>query len=246
MKKSIFTLAAVLLMIAVLGGCAGAALPAVGAAPAPANMRTINVSGQGLTYITPDVAYVYIGVHSQSESVADALTENNNQAAAVSAALKGMGVDEKDIQTTNFNVYPMQQYGPMGEVTGVVYSVDNTVYVTVRDLDQLGKLLDTVVKSGANSINGISFDVLEKEEAVAEARKLAIENAKSQAAEIAAATGATLGEIISISINAAGPPSIYDARGMGGGGGMMSSAMTPVSAGQMLITVDAYLTFEMK
>jgi hypothetical protein len=178
--------------------------------------------------------------------VADALKENNDQAAAVAAALKGMGVDEKDIQTTNFNVYPMQQYSPMGEVTGVVYSVDNTVYVTVRDLDQLGKLLDTVVKSGANSINGISFDVLEKEEAVAEARKLAIENAKSQAEEIAASTGATLGEIISISINAAGPPSIYDARGMGGGGGMMSSAMTPVSAGQMLITVDAYLTFEMK
>ncbi len=242
MRKTIFGLVAVMLLTGLLSGCAGAALP-VAANP---NIRTINVSGQGQTYITPDVAYVYIGVHSQAESVADALTDNNQQAAAVTEALKGMGVDANDIQTTNFNVYPMQQYGPQGEVTGTIYSVDNTVYVTVRNLDQLGDLLDTVVKSGANSINGITFDVLEKDQALAEARKLAIENARAQAEEIATVTGVTLGQMVSVNINAQNPPSIYEARGMGGGGGMAADIQTPVSAGQMVVTVTAYLSYEIQ
>jgi uncharacterized protein YggE len=244
MKKSIIGITSVMLLMAVLSGCAGTALPAPAAAAA-STVRTINVSGQGLTYITPDVAYVYIGVHSQSESVADALQENNAQATAVTEALKEMGVDATDIQTTNFNVYPMQTYGQQGEITGTTYSVDNTVYVTIRKLDQLGKLLDTVVKSGANSINGITFDVVEKEEALASARKLAIENARKQAEEIAAVTGVTLGQLVSINIDAANPPSMYDMKGMGGGAGA-PSAMTPVSAGQMVITANAYLSYEIK
>ncbi|MHC1782943.1 MAG: SIMPL domain-containing protein [Anaerolineaceae bacterium] len=242
MKKSVIALAAIMVLTTVLSACTTAALPAA-AAP---TLRTINVSGQGLTYITPDVAYVYIGVHSQSESVADALKDNNSQATAVTEALKEMGVDAKDIQTTNFNVYPMQTYGQQGEVTGTTYSVDNTVYVTVRKLDQLGKLLDTVVKSGANSINGVTFDVVEKEEALAAARKLAIENARKQAEEIASVTGVTLGDLVSININAANPPSMYEMKGLGGGGGMASSVMAPISAGQMVITADAYLSYEIK
>lgn len=245
MRKTVIGLTVILVLSALLSACSALA-PAAAPASSPASLRTISVSGQGQTYITPDVAYVYIGVHSQAVSVAEALSANNSQAQAVTEALKSMGVDGKDIQTTNFNVYPMQTYSNTGEITGTTYSVDNTVYVTVRKLDQLGQLLDTVVKSGANSINGITFDVLEKEAAQAEARKLAIENARKQAEEIATVTGVTLGELVSISTSSAYPPSIYEARGMGGGGGMAVSSVAPVSAGQMVVTADAYLSFEIQ
>lgn len=213
---------------------------------APAT-RTISVVGSGQVYLVPDVAYVYIGVHSQSENVSTALKQNNEQAKQVSDALKSMKVEEKDIQTTSFNIYPQQQYEPgTGNVTGTYYSVDNTVYVTVRDLKILGELLDTVVRSGANSINGINFDVVDKEAALTKARSLAIENARKQAEELAKASGVTLGEMQSISTGYVSTPMAKEMYGMGGGGGMASSAQAPISAGQLVLSVDVSIVYQIQ
>jgi uncharacterized protein YggE len=217
------------------------------AATDAASLRTISVIGSGQVYLVPDVAYVYIGVHSQSDNVSAALKQNNEQAKQVSDALKALKVEEKDIQTTSFNIYPQQQYEPgTGNVTGTFYSVDNTVYVTVRDLKQLGELLDTVVRSGANSINGINFDVVDKESALSKARELAISNARKQAEELAKLSGVTLGDIQYISTGTASSPMAKEMYGMGGGGGMASSVQTPISAGQLVLSVDVSLTFQVK
>jgi uncharacterized protein YggE len=92
--------------------------------------------------------------------------------------------------------------------------VDNTVNVTVRDLSVLGKLLDGVVRAGANSINGINFDVTDKTQAITEARKLAIEDARATAQELAAAAGVTLGDIYSLnSYLNTGPVTTFDSKG---------------------------------
>ena len=177
-------------------------------------LRTISVNGSGQVTLSPDVAYVYIGVHSQSDNVSDALSQNNEKAQAVSGALKELGIDPKDIQTSGFNIYPQQQFGPQGEVTGTTYNVDNTVYVTVRDLQILGKLLDVVVRSGANSINGITFDVLDKSRAISEARRLAVESARSQAEEMAQVAGVTLGELQTMNVYTSNPPvPVFEGKG---------------------------------
>lgn len=207
-------------------------------------LRTITVNGSGQVTLAPDVAYVYIGVNSQSENVGDSLTENNTKAEAIASALKELGIDAKDIQTSSFNIYPQQQYGPNGEVTKTVFNVDNTVYVTVRDLQSLGKLLDVVVRSGANSINGITFDVLDKTKATSAARKLAIDSARSQAEEIAQVAGVTLDGLQSISVSSSNsnPPSpIYDAKMAVGG-----AAQVPVSAGQMVIRVEVNTVYTIR
>jgi len=115
--------------------------------------RTMNVNGLGATYLTPDIAYIYIGVHNEGATATEAVDANKTQTNAVVAALKKAGVADKDLRTTNFSIYPSQQYGPDGTVTGTIYMVDNTVYVTVRDLDGLGSLLDDTISAGANSIN---------------------------------------------------------------------------------------------
>jgi uncharacterized protein YggE len=78
----------------------------------------------------------------------------------------------------------MKNYAPDGTVASTYYSVDNTVYVTVRDLSKLGKLLDAVVSSGANTINGINFDITNKDAALAQARDMAITNAKPKQREL--------------------------------------------------------------
>jgi uncharacterized protein YggE len=202
---------------------------------APAQVRTISVNGTGQVTLSPDVAYVSIGVHSQAANVSDALSQNNEKAQAVSGALRELGIDPKDIQTSSFNIVPQQQFSPQGEQMGTTYSVDNTIYVTVRDLQVLGKLLDVVVRSGANSINGINFDVMDKSKALSEARRLAIESARSQAEEIAQAAGVTLGELQTMNVYSSSPPTpVFEGKGGAG----MDAASVPISAGQLIMRVE--------
>ncbi len=231
-----------LLMVLVLAACQAAPTGASQGAAQPVT-RQINISGNGKVYLAPNVAYVFIGVHSQAESVGDALNQNNSKAVTVANALKQLGVEEKDIQTSGFNIYPQQQYNPEGQMTGTLYVVDNTVNVTVRDLTTLGKLLDAVVRAGANSINGINFDVLDKTEAISQARKLAIEDAQRQAQELASAAGVELGDLIALNAYMnTGPTPLYDQKG----GVAAATGEVPVSAGQLMISVDVNMTYEIK
>ncbi len=262
MKKIVFTSLSAFLLIALLAACAPAVAPttpvvsaeskpAATAAPVSEETnsiyRSINVTGEGQVFLVPDVAYVYIGVHSQSENVSVALKDNNEQAKAVADALKGLGVEEKDIQTTSFNIYPQQQYEPgTGNVTGTIYMVDNVVYVTVRDLKRLGELLDVVVRSGANSINSINFDVVDKETALSKARELAIDNARKQAEELAKASGVTLGDVQNISTSSVSSPLVKEMYGMGGGGMGTVSQPAPISAGQLVLTVNISMSYLIK
>ena len=208
--------------------------------------RTISVSGTGKVYLTPDIATINVGVHTEDVDVAKALSDNTSAAQSVADALKGFGVDGKDIQTTNFSIYPNQTYGPAGEMLGIKYMVDNTVMITVRDLTKLGEILSSVVGEGANNIYGITFDVSGRTKALDDARKAAIADARLQADELAAAAGVTVGQVMSISVSNTSQPQPYYNMGYGGGGGMAASAPAPVSSGQLIVTADAYITYEMK
>ncbi len=94
-------------------------------------------------------------------------------------------MEDKDIQTSGFNINPSQDYGPDGTIVRSYFTANNTVYVTVRDLQKLGSILDSTVRNGANTINSISFDITDKEKALSEARAKAMQNAQVQAEEAA-------------------------------------------------------------
>jgi uncharacterized protein YggE len=125
-----------------------------------------------------------------------------------------------------------------------VYSVDNTVYVTVRELDKLGDLLDTVVAAGANTVNSIQFDVADKDSALKQARADAVKNAGVQAQELADAAGVKLGDIQSIGFYDSAPYPVFD--GKGGGGAATEAAAVPIQAGQLTFTVTVNVTYELK
>ena len=131
MSKKFLPLLIAVVSVLALSACAsgGAALPG----KSELATRTLNVSATGKVTLAPDVAYVFIGVQSQSENVSTALNQNNEKAQAISSALGELGIDPLDIQTSNFNIFPQQQYSPEGQITGTLYVVDNTVNVTVRD-----------------------------------------------------------------------------------------------------------------
>jgi uncharacterized protein len=238
MKTKIFFLIAVLVLGLALAAC-GPSNITVQTQP---QLRTITVTGTGLITVTPDIAYINIGVHSQNASATAATADNGAKAQAVIAAIKAAGVADKDIQTTNFSISPQQQYDKDGNMTGIIYMVDNVVYVTVRDLTKLGGLLDASVTAGANSINSISFDLADKTDALTQARTAAVTNAKQQADELTSATGVTLGSVQTISYydNTAPVTIQYSRADLGAGGG------TPVQAGSMQISTTVTIVYEIK
>lgn len=207
--------------------------------------RTLNVNGVGSIDLTPDIAYIYIGVHDEAATASEAVDSNKTQTTAVINAIKKAGVDAKDIRTTNFSIYPSQQYGPDGTVTGTIYMVDNSVYITVRNLDVLGNLLDAAITAGANSVNSIQFDVADKTAAVKEARAKAVADAKSQAQEMADAAGITLGDIQNLSFYENSPMPMLSGKG-GGGGGMTADVAVPIQPGQLTISVNVSITYSIK
>ena len=237
-KFLVFT---VLAFALILSACGPATLTQ---AAQPAS-RTLNVNGLGSTNLTPDIAYIYIGVHNEGATASEVVKANKVQTNAVLDALKKTGVDEKDLRTTNFSIWPSQQYSPDGVLTGTIYMVDNTVYVTVRDLDGLGSLLDDTISAGANSINSIQFDVADKTAAVKEARIKAVDDAKVQAQELADAAGITLGEIQNISFYDNSPYPVMDGKGGGGGATAMASSVS-IQPGQLTISVSVNITYDIK
>jgi len=237
MRSKFLVITAIVLFSLVLSACGGTA----------AQPRSLSVSGTGTVSMAPDIAYVYIGVHTENPDIAQAVASNNTQAQAVMAALRNSGVDAKDIQTSNFSVYTSNNYDKLtGEISASSFAVDNTVYVTVRDLTKLGSLLDTAIKAGANNINSVSFDLADKTAAMQQARQKAMTDAGDLAAELSKTAGLTLGGIQTLSYTESGP--IYYAAGMGGGGGggPAASVPAPINPGQIQLTATVNVTYNVK
>jgi len=247
MNKKIPLITIVLLLSMLLSSCAGVAAAQTTDSAQNENaglLRTISVNGSGVATLTPDIAYVSIGVRTENEDAARAVAENNTLSKQVSDTIKDTGVDEQDIQTTNFSIHPEQEYGPDGKPTGeIMYVVNNTVYVTVRDLAIIGDLLNSVVAAGANTIHGIQFDVDDKNAALSAARQSAVENAEEVAEELAEAAGVTLGDVQSITTFRSDVPApIYVERAAA----PMLAESVPVSPGQMNITVQVSVVYQIQ
>ena len=245
MRTRLFLIIIILVLASLLTACGGIAF-AQDATPSgfdQRNPRTLSVSGSGKAYLTPDIAHINIGVHTEGKYAAEAVSTNNSQSQKVIDALKSQRIDEKDIQTTNFSIYPQQQYDSQGKPTGeITYQVDNSVIVTVRDIDKVGQVLDSAVTAGANSINSIEFEVAEKTQALSEARKAAVEDAKMKAKELADAAGIALGEVQTISEYTAGSPSpVYRS---GAPDYMAEEVLSvPIQPGQMVLTVEVSIVY---
>lgn len=201
--------------------------------------RHITVIGQGEVKGTPDTAYVQIGVETNAATTQEALAQNNAQTTAVIDTLKGLGVAEQDIQTSNFSIYAA--YDDTGrQITG--YTVNNMVSVTIRNLSQAGDLLDQVVQVGANRIYGISFGVDDPSELLAQARDRAVADARTRAERLAQASNTSLGEILVITENIGAMP---QPMALGRGAIQDSAEAVPIQTGEQTFSTQVQVTFEM-
>lgn len=213
-----------------------------GDAPMP---RTISLTGHGEVRMAPDFAVVTVGVLSQAAAAGEALAANTKAMQAVLASLNEAGIAAKDVQTSNFMVQPRYDYNNDGRAPTLVgYDVTNNVTVTVRKLDMLGGVLDKVVASGSNQINGIMFGIEKPDFALDQARKLAVTDARRKADVYAAAGGVRLGDILSLSEGGgfAPPPSPIQAKVMRA----EMAADVPIAQGEQVLGIDVNITWELK
>ncbi len=208
-------------------------------------LRTISLSGHGEVRMAPDLAIVTVGVMSSAATAREALDANTKSMEGVMAALKDASIELRDIQTSNFSVNPRYDYGQNNAQPPKVigYDVSNNVTITVRKLDGLGAVLDQVVSSGSNQINGVQFQVSKPEAATDEARKLAVADALRKANVYTAASGVTLGQIVSLSEGGGYQPPVPVFKSMRA---EAVSADVPVAQGEQTIAVDVNFTWEIK
>lgn len=224
-------------------GCTGAGVS--GSAGSGVLTNTISVTGTGTALGAPDVAYVDLGVDMVSGNVGQAVSESNRTMNKVIDAIVQAGIAKEDIQTIGFSVYPEDRTDPQtGQPTGErVYHAQNLVHITVRDIaaddTKVGKVIDAGLAAGANSVQSVSFGVLDTSALEAEARTKAIADAKNRAQQLAEGLGVTLGKPTIISESMGGIPMWETAAFAGGKGG----GGTPISAGQLTVSLQVNVTF---
>lgn len=240
---------AMISFLALAVACAGGG-PGVATTTAPAVQNSISVSGTGDAYGAPDIAYVQLGIDVTAGDVGEAITQAGTVMNSVQAAVKGQGVEDKDMQTINFNVYPEDIYDKdTGQPTGQRrYHVQNFLNVKVRDISKVGPIIDAGLGAGATNISGLTFGVEDTTKLESDARTKAIADAKQRAQQLADGLGVKLGAPIIVSEGfVSAPPMPYPAfavkaaDGAGAGG-----EAAPISPGQMQVTVQVNITFALE
>lgn len=203
--------------------------------------RRIVVNGHGVVETVPDMATISMGVVSEAKTAGDAMAKNSDALAAVLKQLATAGIESRDIQTNNLSLSPRwdnrsSSVSGQPKINGFIAT--NTVSVRVRDLAQLGGVLDAVVQNGANSFHGLSFGLQDMEPAQNEARVAAIKDAMAKAQLYATAAGVELGDVVSISdgaVRSVGPVMME--------ADMMRSMAVPVAQGELSVTADVTVVF---
>lgn len=209
---------------------------------------TITVSGTGKVKATPDLALINLGVQTETDSVRNGQEENTNKMNAIVTMLKENGIEEKDITTNQYSVYPRYNWED-GEQEVVGYTVNQSVSIKVRDLDKVGELLGRAGDLGANQVGGIQFTIDEPELLQDEARQKAIDDAREKAKILADQLGLSLVKVVSFSEGGYGgapvPMAAYDrAESFAVGSGGATNPAPDIQEGTQEVVSNVNVMFE--
>ena len=208
----------------------------------------LTITAEGKSTRTPDLAVFTAGVVSEGKTASEALAANAAAMTKVIATLKKAGIADKDIQTSQINlnpVYGQPVIGPIGQVVQepriVGYQASNSVTIRSRDIKGFGKVLDALVASGSNQINGPAFQMSDPRAAMDEARDDAMKQARARADLYAKAAGLRVVRIVSISEGGGySPPQPVYAMAK-----MADASSSPIAAGEVEAPVSLTVQFEL-
>jgi uncharacterized protein YggE len=229
--KYVLLISGVLLVAAAI---AGVAQPSQSGAATPSS-TTITVTGNGSVNATPDKASFDFGVQVNAGTADEATNEANTKAHAIVDALRRAGIPDSDIQTSSVSLWP-QTSSDGQKITG--YQASYSVTVS-SPIDKASSLLDDATSAGANSVNGPSLSVSDQSSYYAQALKLAVADAKSQAQAIADAAGLNLGGIIHITNESSTPGPIFYADA----GAAPEKSLAPIQAGSQQIQATVTVVY---
>ncbi|PJE57696.1 MAG: hypothetical protein COU82_00560 [Candidatus Portnoybacteria bacterium CG10_big_fil_rev_8_21_14_0_10_38_18] len=202
--------------------------------------NSISVQGEGKVYAKPDIAIVNLSVVTEGTNLKDVQDKNSRKMNGVVDFLKGFGIEEKDIKTINYQIYPRYNYENRAVPTIIGYEINQTLEVKIRNLEKIGEILDKSVSAGINQVSSLRFWVDKDDELKEGARKLAIEDAKKKAETLADNLGIKLVKIIGFTEDTGyyPMPTYKEAAGMGGG------EMPNIQTGENEITVNVSIIYE--
>lgn len=203
---------------------------------------TITVPGRGSVRVAPDVADLRLGIVSIRPSAAAARLAAAATMVAILDALRAAGVDRRDLRTTLVGLDAVRDYASPSGPTITGYQLTNMVEATVRAVDTVGAVIDAALAAGASSMDGLTFRLADPTEAFAEARRLAVTDARSRAATLAGEAGVRLGRVVGIAEGATfddGQPRPMAMLRMKAA----SDAATPVEAGTSELTIAISIEF---
>lgn len=204
------------------------------------------VEGTGKVSVVPDIAKISVGIEDSGGTLEAVQTSANQKSKTLVDALKKLGIDEKDIKTTNYSVFPEYDYqGRTPRITG--YRVSISYEVKVKNFDKVNDVLVGVTGAGANVVGNVSFEVNEdtKNEKLGEARVEAVAEAKQKAQSLASAAGVSLGKILNIS-ESQGSPVPIALREAGIGGAPADIAVPEITPGETDFEVTVLISFEIR
>jgi uncharacterized protein len=205
-------------------------------------VRSVTVTGIGQFAVVPDEAAVVIGVQSQAESAGEAINENAERMEEVINALRAAGIQTADIQTRTLNLFPRYaetQQVPrpdLGEIVG--YTATNQIEVRVRQIANVGSVIDNAIMAGANTIDGIRFEVGDPTQALDQARRAAMEDARRKAEQLVELADASLGNVLTISEFSRTPGPVFREAVA-----QDAAFVTPIEPGTEMIEVEVQVTW---
>ncbi|TZE82800.1 SIMPL domain-containing protein [Calorimonas adulescens] len=240
MNRNLYlAISTVLIVMTIIGFTFVSSVARQSVASADDAKNVITVNGEGVIKAKPDMAYINLGVETKGKTAKEAQDSNADTMGKVIQALKGMGITENDIRTTNYNIYPEQYFDDktnQSKISG--YHVTNMVEVTVRDVDKVGSVIDATGNAGANIMYGVSFTISDNSAYYQQALQLAAKDARSKAEGIAKGLGVNLGTPLRIVEQSNSGGTVYNinqSQAMKAGG-------TPITSGELeikaQITVD--------
>ena len=201
----------------------------------------VRVTGEASVSAKPDQSEINIGVVTQAPTADDAATQNAKQSTAVIGSLRDILGQTADIKTVNYSLTPIQRYpnnGGSPTITG--YSATNTVHVKTQNLSLVGKIIDTVTKSGANQIQGILFTLYDDRPVRAQAMRDAAQQARASGDALASALGLHVVRVVSAETSQPVTIRPYEMAAMA----RVAAAPTPVEPGSVDVRATVVLTLE--
>lgn len=209
--------------------------------------KTITVSGEGSVVVKPDVAKISVSVVSEDKVINRVIDDGNDKMNAITKKLKEIGMSSDDITTSGYYLYPQYKYPQNESPTISGYRLEQTLALTIRDLEMVDDVIDAATNLGANNIYGLTFTLDDDTEVMNEAREKAFAAAKEKAQRMADAAGVNLGDVYTFYEGyGANSPVYYYTKseaaygGIGGGGG------STIESGSQEYTVTVNMTYEIE